>query len=153
MRTFSAWLAVPEAGLGMNAGGLQPVAAEFAGPVGDRERRDHQVAPLDGGDLGPGVLDDADELVPHRAGPSSGFREAYGHKSLPQITDAVILTSASVGSLTAESGTCSTRTSPAAYMTVARISECPSTTSGSDQFPPGPLPTWPGGRESGAGPH
>jgi hypothetical protein len=45
--------------------------------------------------------------------------EAYGHRSLPQILARVTRTTASVGSMMAASGTSWTRTSPAAYMTVA----------------------------------
>ena len=43
----------------------------------------------------------------------------YGHKSLPQMQACVTRTSASVGSTSRASGTFSTRTSPAAYITVA----------------------------------
>ena len=58
---------------------------------------------------------------PIRAGPSAGDMERYGCRSLPQTQDAVMRTSASVGCLMTESGTSSTRTSPAPYMGVARI--------------------------------
>jgi hypothetical protein len=44
------------------------VAAVRAGPVAERERRDHEIAALDVRDVGAGVLDDADELVGDRAG-------------------------------------------------------------------------------------
>ena len=49
---------------------------------------------------------------PIRAGWSVGAMESYGHRSLPQMQAAVTRTSASVGSLTTESGTSSTRTLP-----------------------------------------
>src|SRR4051794_36906166 len=39
--------------------------AELAGAVGDGERADDEVAPLNGGHLRAGVLHDADELVTH----------------------------------------------------------------------------------------
>src|SRR3954466_2952146 len=58
---------------------------------------------------------------PIRAGPSAGGIDPYGHRSLPQMQEAVMRTSASVGCLTTESGTSSTRTSPALYMFVARM--------------------------------
>src|SRR5215218_1696672 len=58
---------------------------------------------------------------PMRAGPSAGDMEPYGHRSLPQMQEAVTRTSASVGCLMTESGTSSTRTSPAPYMVVARM--------------------------------
>src|SRR6266545_4442669 len=45
----------------------------------------------------------------------------YGHRSLPQMAARLTTTSASVGSITWASGTFSIRTSPAPYMTVARI--------------------------------
>jgi hypothetical protein len=45
--------------------------------------------------------------------------DAYGHRSLPQMQARVTRTIASVGCSMAASGTSSTRTSPAAYMTVA----------------------------------
>src|SRR5205085_6070608 len=45
----------------------------------------------------------------------------YGHRSLPQMQAWVTRTTASVGSITAGSGTFAMRTSPAPYMTVARI--------------------------------
>src|SRR3954454_17622321 len=62
---------------------------------------------------------------PIRAGPSAGDIEPYGHRSLPQMPEAVMRTSASVGCLTTESGTSSTRTSPAPYMLVARMKWSP----------------------------
>ena len=49
----------------VEAGGLQSLPAELAGAVGPGERRDDEVARLDGADLGADVLDDADELVAH----------------------------------------------------------------------------------------
>src|SRR5438045_6927331 len=45
----------------------------------------------------------------------------YGHRSLPQMQARVMVSSASVGSFRRASGTFSTRTSPAPYMTVARM--------------------------------
>jgi hypothetical protein len=47
-------LIVPEAGFRGRARALQLFAAELAGAVGDGERRDDQVAPLNRGDLGTG---------------------------------------------------------------------------------------------------
>jgi hypothetical protein len=47
------------------ARGLQALAAELASAVGPRERRDHQVAPSDGGDIASDVLDHTDAFVAH----------------------------------------------------------------------------------------
>src|SRR4051812_25874360 len=58
---------------------------------------------------------------PIRAGPLSADIEPYGHRSLPQMQEAVMRTRASVGCLMTESGTSSIRTSPASYMFVARM--------------------------------
>ena len=52
---------------------------------------------------------------------SVGSRSAYGHRSLPQTQALVTRMIASVGSTIEGSGTSSTRTSPAAYMSVARM--------------------------------
>src|SRR5437588_2536705 len=49
----------------------------------------------------------------------------YGQRSLPQMQAWVTLTRASVGSTRWASGTFSTRTSPAPYMTVARMCGSP----------------------------
>ena len=57
--------AVPEPGLLVGARSMQPLDAESAGVVGDRERRHHQVAPAQRRDVRTDVLDDTDELVPH----------------------------------------------------------------------------------------
>ena len=54
--------AVPPA---VQAGGLQPGAAEDAGAVRPDERRDDEVALLERAHVRADVLDDADELVPH----------------------------------------------------------------------------------------
>jgi hypothetical protein len=54
---------------------------------------------------------------------SEGSIEAYGHRSLPQMHARVTRRIASVGSIRRGSGTSSTRTSPASYMKVARISD------------------------------
>src|SRR4051794_1805022 len=62
---------------------------------------------------------------PIRAGSPADGIEPYGHRSLPQMQEAVTRTSASVGNLITESGTSSTRTSPAPYMVVARIRGSP----------------------------
>src|SRR4051794_17315782 len=70
---------------------------------------------------------------PIRAGPSAGDIEPYGHRSLPQMQEAVMRTSASVGCLIAESGTSSTRTSPAPYIFVARMKSSPIGGFGSDR--------------------
>src|SRR5439155_2063192 len=58
---------------------------------------------------------------PMRRPVSLGSIDLYGHRSLPQIAAQVTTTTASVGSISPVSGTVSTRTSPAPYMTVARI--------------------------------
>src|SRR3954468_2444472 len=52
---------------------------------------------------------------------SDGAMSAYGQRSEPQMQALVTRTMASVGSTMAGSGTSSTRTSPAAYMIVARM--------------------------------
>ena len=113
-------VSAPEAAV--DARGLQPFVAEDAGAVGVRERRDDDIARLHRADIGAGVLDDADELVAHRparvARAPSGL---YGHRSLPQMQARVTRTSASVGSTIRGVGNVSTRTSPAPYMTVARM--------------------------------
>ena len=59
---------------------------------------------------------------PMRRPDSLGSIDLYGQRSLPQIAARVTRTSASPLSTRPASGTFSTRTSPAAYMTVARIS-------------------------------
>ena len=90
-------VAAPEAAV--EARGLQSLLAEVAGAVGVGERRDDDVARLHGADVGADLLDDADELVAHRAGrPSSCSIWLYGHRSLPQMQARVTRTSASVGS-------------------------------------------------------
>ena len=76
---------------------------------------------LQGMDIGADSLDDADELVPHRRPVSLGSMVLYGQRSLPQMAARVTWTRASVGSTRRASGTVSMRTSPAPYMTVARI--------------------------------
>src|SRR5256886_1983132 len=53
---------------------------------------------------------------------SVGSKSLYGQRSLPQMQARVTRTSASVGSTIVASGTFSTRTSPARYMIVARMS-------------------------------
>ena len=45
----------------------------------------------------------------------------YGQRSLPQMEAWLTVRTASVGSISRASGTVSTRTSPASYMTVERI--------------------------------
>ena len=57
----------PAPAAAVEARGVQPLPAEDAGAVGPGERRDDEVAGLDGADLGADVLDDADELVAHAA--------------------------------------------------------------------------------------
>ena len=104
------------------AGRLQALAAEVAGVVGPDERRDDQSPRLRPVTSRADVLDDADELVAH----PSAFRrwrgiEPYGHRSLPQMHACVTRTTASVGSCSDGSGTFSTRTSPAPYISVARM--------------------------------
>ena len=127
-RTASPWppstssQAVPAT---VQARALQPFAAEDAGAVRPEKRRDDEVAGLDRRDVGADRLDDADELVAHpAAGRRSCSIDLYGHRSLPQIAAQVIRTSASADSINRASGTFSTRTSPAPYMTVARIGSC-----------------------------
>ena len=86
-------------------GGLQPLPAEDAGAVGADERRDDEVAGLDGADVGADGLDDADELVSHAAaGRRSCSIDLYGQRSLPQMPARVTRTSASVGSIEAGVG-------------------------------------------------
>ena len=63
-------VACPEAAV--PARGLQALAAEVAGAVRPGERCDDEVAGRQGRDLGADLLDDADELVAHRA--SAGGR-------------------------------------------------------------------------------
>jgi hypothetical protein len=53
---------------------------------------------------------------------SLGAIDVYGHRSLPQMQARTTRMIASVRSITDGSGTFSIRTSPAPYMTVARIS-------------------------------
>src|SRR5215213_6786472 len=50
--------------------------------------------------------------------------EWYGWRSLPQTEARTTRTTASVGACTVGSGSFSTRTSPAPYMTVARTNPC-----------------------------
>ena len=61
---------------------------------------------------------------PIRRPASSCGIDLYGHRSLPQIAARVTRTSASVDSISRASGTSSTRTSPAPYITVARMGRC-----------------------------
>jgi len=49
----------------METGALQPFAAEGTGSIRPEERRDDEVADLDGLHVGADRLDDTDELVPH----------------------------------------------------------------------------------------
>ena len=56
--------AVPAA---VEARGVQPLPAEDAGAVRVEERRDDEVAGLQGADVGADGVDDADELVAHPA--------------------------------------------------------------------------------------
>jgi hypothetical protein len=58
-----------------DARGVQALAAVLAGPVGVGERRDDQVALLHDGHVGAGVLDHAEELVPHSCRP---IRSGHG---------------------------------------------------------------------------
>ncbi len=50
----------------VHAFGLQPLAAELAGAVGDRERHHHQIAPLERAHLSTDILGDPDRFVAHR---------------------------------------------------------------------------------------
>src|SRR4051812_36355309 len=58
---------------------------------------------------------------PMRRPVSLGSIDLYGQRSLPQMAARVTVTRTSVASVKRASGTVSTRTSPAPYMTVARI--------------------------------
>src|SRR4051812_21679610 len=58
-------------------------------------------------------------------GPSTGSAPRYGHRSDPQMHDADKLMTASVGLWMVGSGRSSTRTSPGAYIIVARIYRSP----------------------------
>ena len=100
---------------------MQPFAAENTRAVGPDERRDDEVTGFQRPHLVAHILDDADELVPHAAAGLRGLHLSVRPESLPQIAARVTATRASVGSTSWASGTSSTRTSPAPYMTVARI--------------------------------
>src|SRR2546421_4294621 len=73
--------AVPAA---VPAGRVQPLAAEVAGVVRPDERRHDEVAPLEAGHVGAGVLDDAEELVAH--GPA--LRRCRHRRVGPQVATA-----------------------------------------------------------------
>src|SRR3981189_1023682 len=68
-------------------------------------------------------------------GPSTGSAPRYGHKSDPQMHDADKLMTASLGFSMVGSGRSSTRTSPGAYIIVARIIVPPR--QGAGEFPRG----------------
>jgi hypothetical protein len=70
--------AVEAVAAAVRAGGLQATAAPEAGVVGVGERREYQVAALEPGDLGAGVLDDAEELVSHLPALVSGWHGPVG---------------------------------------------------------------------------
>jgi hypothetical protein len=57
---------------------LHPVPTDRAGVVLIGERRDHEVAAGDAADLTAGLLDDADELVPHGRAPVRGGEVVVG---------------------------------------------------------------------------
>ena len=79
--------------------------------------------PSDAADVRADVLDDRRRTRgPCAVRPRLGAIDWYGQRSLPQMQARVTLTRASVGSISRASGTVSTRTSPAPYMTVARMS-------------------------------
>jgi hypothetical protein len=105
----------------VQAGHLQSLLAEFAGAIGPGERCDDQIALLHRSHIGADGLDDADELVAHPVSDRAWGIELQGQRSLPQIHARVTRTRASVGSISRASGTLSTRTSCAPYITVARI--------------------------------
>lgn len=105
----------------VQARGVQPLLAEDAGSVGPRERCRNDIADLDGTDICANGLDNADELVSMRRPVSLRSIFLYGQRSLPQMAARVTTTRASVGSMMRASGTLSIRTSPAPYITVARI--------------------------------
>jgi hypothetical protein len=100
---------------------MQALLAKDTRAVGPDERSEDEVAVLEGPDIGAHRLDDTDELVPHAAAGFARLHLVVG----PQIAAAdparVTITRASVGSTSRASGTVSTRTSPAPYMTVARM--------------------------------
>jgi hypothetical protein len=100
---------------------VQALPAEDARAVAPEERRDDEIAGLQGPDVGADGLDHADELVSHATAGVGALIVLYGQRSLPQIAARVTETRASVGSCRRASGTVSTRTSPAPYMTVARM--------------------------------
>jgi hypothetical protein len=104
---------------------LQALMAEDAGAVREGERHHNQIALLDVADVGTGGFDDADRLVAHHAAATARLHGLVGQRSLPQMQALVTRTTASVASMMVASGTFSMRTSPAAYITVARISSRP----------------------------
>ena len=71
---LSAVDAVPRPEAAVEARGLKAFVAEHARAVRVRERRDDEVADLDGADVAANCLDDADELV---ADPLAGFARLH----------------------------------------------------------------------------
>ena len=110
----------PEAAV--QARGLQPLLAEHAGAVGPGERGDDEVARLHRADVGADGLDEADELVAH---PAAGRRSAPSGCTARGRCRRCRRGSRGRAHRSARrcraSGTFSTRTSPAPYMTVAFI--------------------------------
>src|SRR3954453_23701932 len=101
----------------MEASGLQMLVTEDTGAIGERERHDNEVALLHGSNLSTGLFDNPDCFVAHALSPVLGLRPkvASADTGTRDPYDGV------TRSLIWESGTFSTRTSPAPYMTVARI--------------------------------
>jgi hypothetical protein len=96
-------------------------ATELARTIRPGERRDNGIALFHTSDVLPDSLDNADEPVPHATSGRRRLHLLVGPESLPQIHARVTRTTASVGRRIRGSGTVSTRTSPAPYMTVACI--------------------------------
>ena len=71
-----------------------------------------------------GVVTRFELALQERRPASSCGIDLYGQRSLPQIAARVTRTSASVGSISRASGTSSMRTSPAPYISVARMGRC-----------------------------
>ena len=109
----------------VQAGRVEPLVAEDAGAVRPRERRDDEIAALTLRTSEPTSSTTPMNSWPIRRPGSRGSSGLYGQRSCRRCTARVTRTSASVGSMTLASGTVSMRTSPAPYMTVARISTPP----------------------------
>ena len=101
MRSASAWapsIAAVAEEAAVDAGGLQPLLAEHAGAVGERERHDDDVAALDRAH----VALPTSSTMPIASWPIAlavlvRLHRLYGHRSLPQMQARVTRISASVG--------------------------------------------------------